>query len=209
MNKTDSYLSDLAQIRSMMERSSRFISLSGLSGVMMGLYALVGAGAAWYVLRQDGILLEEGLVRQAASPGLMLQLLGIGLIVLVLALFTGTWLTIRKSRKTGQSIWDQSARRLLVSMMIPLVTGGLLCLIFMSRGYVSVVAPITLIFYGMALVNGSKYTLHDIHSLGLLQIGLGLLAALFLGYGLFFWAIGFGVLHIAYGLYMYYRYERG
>jgi predicted lysophospholipase L1 biosynthesis ABC-type transport system permease subunit len=209
MNKTDSYLSDLAQIRSMMERSSRFISLSGLSGVMMGLYALAGAAAAWYLLRQEGVLLEEGLARRAASPGLMLQLLAIGLLVLALALFTGTWLTIRKSRQTGQSIWDQSARRLLISLMIPLLTGGLLCLIFGSKGYVGVIAPITLIFYGMALVNGSKYTLHDIHSLGLMQIGLGLLAALFLGYGLFFWAIGFGVLHIAYGLYMYYRYERG
>ncbi|EMR01439.1 hypothetical protein [Cesiribacter andamanensis] len=208
MNKTDTYLSDLAEIRSMMERSSRFISLSGLSGVIMGLYALAGAAAAWYVLRQDGVLLQEGLERQAASQQAMLQLLGIGLGVLVLALITAVWLTIRKSHKTGQSIWDQSARRLLISLMIPLVTGGLLCLIFMSRGYVSVVAPITLIFYGMALVNGSKYTLHDIQSLGLLQIGLGLLSALFLGFGLLFWAIGFGVLHIVYGLYMYYRYER-
>ncbi|AHM60666.1 hypothetical protein D770_12045 [Flammeovirgaceae bacterium 311] len=209
MSKTETYLNDLAEIRSMMERSSRFISLSGLSGVAMGIYALAGAGAAWYLMNQEGMQLEHGLARGAAGATLSLQLLFIGLVVLLLALVTGLWLTIRKSKKTGQSIWDKTARKLLVSMLIPLVTGGILCLIFMARGFVSVVAPLTLIFYGLALVNGSKYTLSDIHTLGLLEIGLGLLAAIFLGYGLFFWAIGFGVLHITYGFLMYRKYERG
>lgn len=132
-----------------------------------------------------------------------------GLAVLVLALITGIWLTIRKSRKTGQSIWDKTARQLLISLLIPLVAGGTLCLIMMARGQLAIIAPMTLIFYGLALVNGSKYTLNDIHTLGLLEIGLGLLAAIFPGYGLFFWAIGFGVLHIAYGYLMYRKYERG
>ena len=209
MSKTDTYLNDLAEIRSMMERSSRFISLSGISGVLAGVYALAGAAAAWYLLEREDVGLEHGLLRRAASPELRLQLLLIGLAVLVLALTTGIWLTIRKSRKTGQSIWDKTARQLLASLLIPLVTGGILCLIFMARGYISVVAPLTLIFYGLALVNGSKYTLNDIHTLGLLQIGLGLLAAVFLGYGLLFWAIGFGLLHIAYGFLMYRKYERG
>ena len=131
------------------------------------------------------------------------------MVVLILALVTGIWLTIRKSRKTGQSIWDKTARQLLVSMLIPLVAGGVLCLILMVRGFVSVIAPLTLIFYGLALVNGSKYTLSDIHTLGLLEIGLGLLAAIFMGYGLFFWAIGFGLFHIAYGFLMYRKYDRG
>lgn len=209
MNKTETYLNDLAEIRSMMERSSRFISLSGLTGVMAGLYALIGAGVAWYLLNREGVRLDDGLLRRAASESLRFELLLVGLGVLVLALVTGLWLTIRKSRKTGQSIWDKTARLLFFSLLIPLATGGILCLIFMARGYVSVIAPLTLIFYGLALVNGSKYTLNDIRTLGLLQIGLGLLAAVFLGYGLLFWALGFGVLHIAYGFMMYRKYERG
>lgn len=209
MNKTETYLNDLAEIRSMMERSSRFISLSGLSGVLAGIYALIGAGVAWHLMQREGIPVAEGLTRRAASAELRLELLLIGLAVLVLALATGIWLTIRKSRKTGQSIWDKTARQLLMALTIPLATGGLLALIFMARGYIAMIAPLTLIFYGLALVNGSKYTLNDINTLGLLQIGLGLLAAVFLGYGLFFWAIGFGVLHIAYGFMMYRKYERG
>lgn len=209
MSKTETYLNDLAEIRSMMERSSRFISLSGLTGVVTGIYALAGAAVAWYLMRQEGVQLEHGLARGVVGATLSLQLLLVGLVVLLLALVTGIWLTIRKSRKTGQSIWDKTAQKLLVSMLIPLVTGGILCLIFMARGFVSVVAPLTLIFYGLALVNGSKYTLSDIHTLGMLQIGLGLLAAVFLGYGLLFWAIGFGVLHIAYGFLMYRKYDRG
>jgi predicted lysophospholipase L1 biosynthesis ABC-type transport system permease subunit len=209
MNKTETYLNDLAEIRSMMERSSRFISLSGLTGVMAGLYALTGAGIAWYLLNREGVGLDDGLLRRAASESLRFELLLVGLGVLVPALVTGIWLTIQKSRKTGQSIWDKSARLLFFSLLIPLATGGILCLIFMARGYVSVIAPLTLIFYGLALVNGSKYTLNDIHTLGLLQIGLGLLAAVFPGYGLLFWALGFGVLHIAYGFLMYRKYEGG
>ena len=193
MGKTDTYLSDLAEIRSMMERSSRFISLSGFSGVMAGIYALVGAAVAWHLLSKEGSLVQDGLMRHSASTELRLQLLLVGLAVLVLALVTVIWLTIRRSRKTGQSIWDKTARQLLVSLLIPLAAGGILCLIFMARGYVSIIAPLTLIFYGLALVNGSKYTLNDIHTLGLLQIGLGLLAAVFLGYGLLFWAVGFGL----------------
>jgi predicted lysophospholipase L1 biosynthesis ABC-type transport system permease subunit len=209
MSKTEIYLNDLAEIRSLMERSSRFISLSGLTGVVTGFYALAGAGVAWYLMNQQGVQLEHGLVRGAAGATLSLQLLLLGLVVLLLALFSGIWLTIRKSRKTGQSIWDKTARLLLVSMLIPLGTGGILCMVLMARGFVSVVAPLTLIFYGLALVNGSKYTLSDIHTLGLLEIGLGLLAACFLGYGLFFWALGFGFLHIAYGFLMYRKYDRG
>lgn len=209
MNKTETYLNDLAEIRAMMERSSRFISLSGLSGVLAGIYALIGAGTAWYLMQGEGIPVEEGLMRRPASAELRLELFLLGLAVLVMALATGIWLTIRKSRKTGQSIWDKTARQLLIALMVPLATGGLLSLVFMARGYIAIIAPLTLIFYGLALVNGSKYTLSDINTLGLLQIGLGLLAAVFLGYGLFFWAIGFGVLHIAYGFMMYRKYERG
>lgn len=209
MSKTETYLNDLAEIRSLMERSSRFISLSGLSGILAGVYALMGAAVAWYLMDGQNIKLEAGFMRREVSAELRLELLLVGLAVLVLALITGIWLTIRKSRKTGQAIWDKTARQLLISLLIPLVSGGTLCLIMMARGQLAIIAPMTLIFYGLALVNGSKYTLNDIHTLGLLEIGLGLLAAIFLGYGLFFWAIGFGVLHIAYGYIMYRKYERG
>jgi hypothetical protein len=69
------------------------------------------------------------------------------------------------------------------------------------------VAPATLIFYGLALVNAERYTLTDIKYLGYCQIGLGLISLFFLGWGLVAWTFGFGVLHIVYGLIMHKKYK--
>jgi hypothetical protein len=93
-------------------------------------------------------------------------------------------------------------------MATPLVTGGLLILILISRSYYGIITPATLIFYGLALVSASNFTFADVKYLGLLEIALGLIAACFPGYGLLFWAIGFGVLHIIYGSMMYLKYDR-
>ncbi|MGE5429024.1 MAG: hypothetical protein ACM3O8_14110, partial [Methylococcaceae bacterium] len=65
-----------------------------------------------------------------------------------------------------------------------------------------------LIFYGLALVNAGKFTLSEVHYLGITEIVLGLMAAVFINWGLLFWALGFGVMHIVYGMMMYYKYER-
>ena len=70
------------------------------------------------------------------------------------------------------------------------------------------VAPTTLLFYGLALYNAGKYTLDEIRYLGVSEIILGLLGCIFIGYGLMFWALGFGVLHIVYGFMMWWKYER-
>jgi hypothetical protein len=80
-------------------------------------------------------------------------------------------------------------------------------MILLLKGYIGIVAPLTLIFYGLALVNASKYTLSEVRWLGLTQILLGLAAAHFIGYGLVFWALGFGLVHILYGLVMHYKYK--
>ena len=128
--------------------------------------------------------------------------------VLVASIVVGLILTWRSAKKNGQTIWDATAKRMLINLMIPLVTGGFFCMILLIHGLIGLVAPVTLIFYGLALINGSKYTLDDIRYLGICEIILGLLASIFIGYGLLFWAIGFGVLHIVYGLLMYNKYER-
>jgi len=207
MEQEVDYLKDITQIKDMMARSSRFISLSGMSGVMAGIYALIGA----YVTKQ---ILEDGAVRMnydAAQMTLFEQfwwLLIVASVVLFFALGTGIWLTTRRAKKQGMKVWDDTARRLVVNLAIPLVAGGLFCLILLKWGMVGAVAPVMLIFYGLALVNASKYTLTDIRFLGISEVALGLLAAWYMDYGLLFWAIGFGVLHIVYGSLMYYKYER-
>lgn len=130
-----------------------------------------------------------------------------GTIVLVLALIFGVFFTIRKAKKSGQSVWNSTSKRLVISLMIPLVTGGIFCLAMFYRGILWVSFPATLIFYGLALLNASKYTVRDVEYLGICEVILGLISLFMTGYNLLVWALGFGVLHIVYGTYMYFKYD--
>lgn len=207
MKQQTEYLNEITEIRSLMERSSRFLSLSGLSGVIAGLYALIGASAAYWLIYQDQHIFSYRSIDLGERSVLVLLVLD-ALLVLVFSVLTGLFFTYRKAKKQGASLWDKQAQQLLINLMIPLVTGGILSLILLQRGYIGVVAPLTLIFYGLALVNVSKYTCHDVRYLGLLEIALGLISCVYIGYGLLFWSFGFGILHILYGIIMYLKYEK-
>lgn len=204
--ETKNYHEDLAHIRSMMERSSRFISLSGLSGVFAGLVALLGAVYVYFVFQRAGIDYFDG-KRNVFSEDLVRELVMIGAAILVLAVLFGYIFTARKSKEKNLQIWDSTTKRLLFNFSVPLVTGGLFCLGLLYHDIFVFVAPSTLLFYGLALVNASKYTFTDIQYLGYCQIILGLLSLFLPGWGLVFWAFGFGVLHIVYGLMMHKKYR--
>lgn len=203
MNKK--YQEDIAHIHSMMERSSRFISLSGLSGVGAGVVALIAAGLAAYWMREQGTLYMEN--RNFGETGLLMKLLFTGIIALISALFCGIFFTIRKSRKQQQPVWSTLTRRLLWSLGLPLVAGGLFCIALLMHGHFVLVAPVTLVFYGLALINAGKYTFKDIELLGICELILGIAGLFFTGYGLLFWAAGFGILHIVYGTLMHLKYH--
>lgn len=200
------YHEDLSHIRSMMERSSRFISLSGLSGVVAGLAAIIGAVYVYCVFQREGISYFDG-DRNVFGPSLVKELVGIGITILVVAILSGYIFTANKSKKKGLKIWDSTTKRLLTTFAIPLVAGGFFCLALLYHHLFVFVAPATLIFYGLALVSAERYTLTDVKYLGYFEIVLGLLSLFLLGWGLLFWAIGFGVLHIIYGLIMYKKYK--
>jgi len=203
MSETIDHLNDLKEIRSLMERSSRFISLSGLSGVFAGLFALLGAGFAYILI--EG--LKSGKVWMSAEE-VYLYLFMDAFIVLVLAIGAGLFFTIRQTKKKGLRIWDATSKRLVINMAVPLAVGGFFCLALLYYGLVGLIAPGTLIFYGLALLNGSNFTLKDIRNLAYCELVLGVLATVFIGYGILFWAIGFGILHIVYGVVMYFKYEK-
>ncbi len=189
----------LKDIRSMMQRSARFLSLSGLSGVSAGVYALATAYLA-YLRINDPVL--------AYDPGTTRYLFGLAVACLVLAISTAYFFTWRNARKKGLKMWDESAKNAFINLCIPLVTGGVFCLALLKAGAYNFIEPATLIFYGMALVLCSRNTYPMIRQLGFLEITLGLIAAFVTGYGLYFWALGFGVLHIIYGSYMYFKFDR-
>ncbi|WP_029297521.1 hypothetical protein [Chryseobacterium hispalense] len=204
--ESKNYHEDLSHIRSMMERSSRFISLSGLSGVVAGLAAIIGAVYVYFVFQREGIDYFDG-ERNVFGLSLVKELVMVGVIILVVALLSGYIFTANKSRRKGLKIWDATTRRLLVTFAVPLVTGGFFCLALLYHHLFVFIAPATLLFYGLALVSAERYTLTDIKYLGYCQIILGLISLFFLGWGLLFWTIGFGALHIVYGLIMHKKYK--
>ncbi|OJV16703.1 MAG: hypothetical protein BGO21_27940 [Dyadobacter sp. 50-39] len=211
MNPNQDSLHTLNEIRSLMERSSKFLSLSGLSGVFAGIFALIGAGTAYVRFKTDwlaDILVPLGAYQGHSRPDVIGFLLVDGICVLVSSLAVGIILTVRRGRKKGLTVWNGSSKRLLVAMLIPLTTGGIFCLAMLHYGFIWLVFPVTLLFYGLALVNASRFTYPEVFYMGISEIGIGCIALFLTGYSLIFWAIGFGLLHIVYGLTMYNRYER-
>lgn len=205
--------SDLAHIRSLMERSTRFLSLSGLSGMFAGAVALVGAWVARGHVSAHAGAASDAMTygRDAYALGyddLLRTLLIDAVVVLTIALLGAFWFTWRRSQRVGQGLWDASARRLAWNLFIPLAAGGLVCLALLYHGLPGLVAPATLVFYGLALLNASKYTMDEIRWLALSELILGVCACFWIGAGLMFWALGFGVLHIVYGGLMWMRHER-
>jgi predicted lysophospholipase L1 biosynthesis ABC-type transport system permease subunit len=206
MEPNQDYKQDIESIRKLMERSVKFISLSGLSGILSGIYALLGAWLTWYLINKSSPPADYYTL-MFNNNGLALQLLVIALVVLVASLVTGYLLSARISKRVGAKMWDATSRRMLINLAIPLITGGIFIIILIEHGQIILVAPACLIFYGLALIQASPNTYEEVRYLGYSEIILGLVAAWFAGYGLIFWALGFGVLHILYGAMMYKKYD--
>lgn len=209
MSDQDQPLQTLEDIKQMMAKSSRFISLSGWSGVAAGICALVAAWVAHKII--SNTLYETTLnfdTNSADYAGLKQKLILLGVVTFLAAFVLAFLFTYLRSRKTGVPIWDYTARRVMINVAVPMIAGGLLIWRMMDFGIYGLVAPACLLFYGLALVNASKFTLPEIRYLGYFQLLLAVLNLWVISYGLFFWAAGFGVLHILYGILMWNKYER-
>ncbi|MEM0519343.1 MULTISPECIES: hypothetical protein [Aequorivita] len=191
------YLKDISEIKNLMNRSTRFISLSGLSGIFAGLYAIIGAAIAYFYLFPAA---GEYMAINSYNFLLLVSLLAV---VALLSVITAVLLTTRQAKKNNEKIWDTTTRRLLLNFLIPMVTGGIYIIININNQHYGLTASLMLIFYGLALVNASKYTIGNVKYLGYAQIIIGLICAALPGYGLWFWILGFGIFHIIYGSIMY------
>jgi len=223
MIKQSDSLETIADIRKMMERSSRFISLSGWSGVSAGICALTGAFFAYryihpgtFGFQKDPLEWMDFATSQeivdsypSTAKGIVsTPLFYIAAITFISAFISAFFFTWQKSKKQGIAIWGTTSKRLMMSVAIPMAAAGIFVYRMIDLGLFGLIAPACLLFYGLSLLNASKYTFKEIHYLGLAQIALGLINAWYIGYGLYFWALGFGLLHIVYGVVMWYRHER-
>lgn len=200
--ESNNYLQDIKDIKQMMSQSSQFISLSGLSGVLAGIYALIGS---FYV---DSLINESVYTTISLYDATFIKIIAVAVLVLFASLITAYSMTVKKAKRMGEKVWNPSSKRLLINFAIPLITGGIFALLLLQKGQIALIAPVTLLFYGLACLNASKYTLRDVRYLGITEIILGLLAVQFSGYGLYFWMLGFGLCHIVYGTMMYFKYDR-
>jgi len=200
----EKYLQDIKEIREMMDRSGRFISLSGISGVVAGIIALISAFIAYRFIYVEAEFYSFRVL--SLSPEAFWNLVALAIATVFIAIGAVIVLTQKTSKKKGQKLWSKHTRLLLINLAIPLFAGGFVCLMLLINGFIGIIAPLTLVFYGLALVNAGKYTLDDIRSLGIAQLVLGLAGLCFIGYGLLFWALGFGLLHIIYGIKMRLKY---
>ncbi|MEZ4875081.1 MAG: hypothetical protein R2793_06455 [Flavobacteriaceae bacterium] len=191
------YLKDISEIKNLMHRSSRFISLSGLSGIFAGMYALIGAAVAYWLVSISGreYLILDGKIFRYIVLDLFL--------IAFLSVITAIYITTKKARKEGVKMWDATSRRLIINFLIPLVSGGLYILIILNQQKYGQTGALMLIFYGLALINASKYSIGHVRYLGIVEIILGLIGALMPGWGFWLWVIGFGGMHIIYGSLMY------
>lgn len=207
MKQNQAYQKDIESIRQLMERSVKFLSLSGLSGILAGVYALAGAAIAYFIVHYPNTPFEYRY--QSVNDGaIIIKLLALAIGVLVVSLITGYKLAADKAKKLGVKIWDTTSKRLVINLSVPLITGGLFILILLANGHYGVAAPACLVFYGLALINASQNLFDEVRYLGYSEIVLGLVSALLPGFGLIFWAFGFGVLHIIYGAVMFKRYDQ-
>jgi len=210
MENNTSSAEDLKTIRRIMEESTKFLSLSGLSGVFIGLFAITGAAIAWFIILDSGnIRYEEYLhnisIGEAASIRWQMIITALG--VLLLSVATAFFFSRRNAKRSGKSFLTPSSKRLLINLSLPMAAGGIFASILAVQNNVLLIIPVFLVFYGLALINAGKFTYNEVFYLGIFEIITGLFAAVFPGLGLLFWIIGFGILHIVYGVMMYRKYE--
>lgn len=192
MNK-DKALESVNEIKELMEKSSKFVSLSGMTAVMAGAYSLVGAYVVAQVFNSEASLAEMIVVAS---------------LVLVTSVVTACILSCYKTRKTGQKIFSRLTYRTLWNFSLPLLVGGLFCIALLVHKNYGVISSVMLLFYGLSLVNVSKFTYSNVAWLGYAFLFLGIVDCFFEGYALMFWTIGFGGFHILYGILFYLQYER-
>jgi hypothetical protein len=206
---------DLGLIKDLMEKSSKFSNISGIAVLFTGFFALIGATFIYFDIGfsvSDVHISYNQLISQNGKPDVLnikLKLLiSIASLILVASLTT-LYITARnKSGNEGIPLFNSSFSRTLKSLFIPLFSGGVFCVFLLYHQMFGLVAPATLIFYGLGLISCSKYSYYELEFLGYFELVLGFIASYFMGTGLLFWIIGFGIAHILFGYYIHVKYDK-
>jgi len=210
METNKDQLETLNEIKGLMQRSAKFVSLSGMSGIAAGTVALTGSAIISYNLHIGFFeqLTTSMINSMVKLPNNVIFIFAMLFAVLLLALLLVIYFSSRNAKSKRIIFWDSIAKTVFKNLFLFLITGGIFCLILFHYGIYFLIVPAMLIFYGLALINVSKFTFNEITQLGIIEICLGIFASFIIVYPLLIWTVGFGILHLIYGIYVYLKYER-
>ena len=206
---------ELASIRNMMEKSSKFSNLSGLSIFFTGLLTIIAASVIYFdigfsysdvEISYSQLINNEGSKENLEQKIRLLSL--IASVILILSLLILYVTASKKTKKEGIKLFNPTFKRTARSLVVPLVSGGVFSFFLIYNHMYGLVAPATLIFYGLGLIAASRNSYDELEVLGYVELVLGILASYFMGAGLLFWVIGFGLGHIVFGSYLHFKYDK-
>jgi len=196
-------LDSLNEIKSMMERSSKFTNISGWTWIWVGFVGLISASIAYFIILEEEFRLYTLLPNAQRDINLVILLIS----TLIVACAGGFYFMINKTNKDGAKFINPTTKRILARFILVLLIGATICAaLYMHLSFVYI-APTTLLFYGLALLNVEKDTILEIKYLAYSEIILGLLAFFLIYKGLLFWTIGFGLIHLIFGVWMVLKYD--
>lgn len=201
------YIQQISDIKKIISERTKFNALSGVSGILAGTYALVGAFVAKQIIDRSEMMVYDNFTGRYFHQDVV-KLYFIAAIVLIASISTGIYFSYIKAKKAGELLLNKVAVKIIRNFSIFLLTAFIVLLAVYAKNYFSMMAPLCLIFYGLALINVSSFIASEVYGLGLCIVVIGVFALFFPGNGLLFWSLGFGLMHIIYGTLMWYRYDR-
>jgi hypothetical protein len=176
-------LENLRFIRETMSRASEFTAVPGWGGIFMGISALITApiaGPPDDSVRWMLIWFADGAV--AAT---------IALVAIAI-----------KSRRSGAPLSKAApALRFALAFVPPLVAGMILTPVFALMGLGARLPGCWLLLYGTAVATGGAFSVRVVPLMGICFMALGAIAfAAPAAWGHWLMALGFGVLHIVFGI---------
>jgi hypothetical protein len=165
-----------------MERSAAFTAVSGWGHVLLGFTAFLSAWLA---------------AHQSSSLGWLRVWLAEGLLAVAIGLVSCTW----KANRRGLPLFSGPARKVALSLAPPLVAGAFLTFLLFRGGLSSALPATWLLLYGAGIITGGAFSVAILPIMGLCFMLLGGLAVLApVAWGNWFLALGFGGLHVIFGI---------
>jgi len=186
-------------------RSTHFFSLRGFPGILVGIYALLGAITFRQLLNNHQNL--NSAVSFLPISYLEYLLTSIVFLVLVISIISVYISAFRKAKRSHKKLWGPVSRRFLIHVSLPLLAGGVICILLYEYGLIRYISSAMLIFYGLTFFSARKYISNTTRNAGIVILLIGLVSTQFIDYGLYFWVIGFGFIHVIYGIVTYRKHD--